>query len=63
MKELATLKDLRIETDGVTATYKLNRKAAREWGKILMIPKSEITEALFPKKKKRAAKRKKRRGR
>lgn len=58
--DIGKIKRIEEFEDEFTFTIELSRKNKKEWAKILMMPRWEETEWIFPKKKKRGTKRRKR---
>ena len=52
--------EISLQSETITMTLNLRRKDKKVWGRILQMPKYKTTEWLFPKKKKRGSKRRKR---
>lgn len=52
--------EISLQSETITMTINLRRKDKKVWGRILQMPKYKTTEWLFPKKKKRGSKRRKR---
>lgn len=52
--------EISLQGETITMSLNLRRKDKIAWGRIFEMPKYKITEWLFPKKKKRGSKRRKR---
>ena len=52
--------DISLQSETISMSFTLRRRDKKIWGRILQMPKYKTTEWLFPKKKKRGSKRRKR---
>ena len=52
--------EISLQVETITMSLNLRRKDKIVWGRILQMPKYKTTEWMFPKKKKRGSKRRKR---
>lgn len=52
--------EISLQGETITMSFNLRRKDKIVWGRIFGMPKYKVTEWMFPKKKKRGSKRRKR---